>query len=64
MGENGSEQANHLACVVFTRRALRGAGGRKNTKTPRAFYTRYIHVARLPAAELCKTAILPFCGQL
>ncbi|MFN6262775.1 MAG: hypothetical protein ACK4XG_08190 [Chromatiaceae bacterium] len=25
-----------------------------------AFYTRYIHVARLPAAELCTTAILPF----
>ncbi len=37
MGENGSEQANHLARAVFTRQALRGAGGRKNTKTPGAF---------------------------
>lgn len=33
MGENGAEQANRLACAVFTRRALRGAGGRKNKKT-------------------------------
>lgn len=29
MGEYGSEQANRLACAVFTRRALRGAGGRR-----------------------------------
>ncbi|WP_208930603.1 hypothetical protein [Rheinheimera sp. F8] len=36
----------------------------KNTKTPGAFYTRDILAARLPAAALCKTAILPFCGQL
>ncbi|HCU67148.1 MAG TPA: hypothetical protein DF774_15465 [Rheinheimera sp.] len=37
MGENGSKQANNLACAVFTRRAPRDAGGRKNTKTPGAF---------------------------